>query len=74
MALKTGRDTSRHGDRCHICFRESCGGRLQGMHSHFLHPEVSHGLTCDGIPQVNLDQLNPHQMIDPSFCTLAMEA
>ena len=40
----------------------------------FLHPEVSHGLTCDGIPQVNLDQMNPRQMMDPSFCTLAMEA
>ena len=40
----------------------------------FLHPEVSHGLTCDGIPQVNLDQMNPRQMMDPSFCTLAMKA
>ena len=39
-----------------------------------LHPEVSHGLTYDGIPQVNLDQMNPRQMMDPSFCILAMEA
>jgi hypothetical protein len=25
----------------------------------FLHPETCHGLTNDGIPQVNIDQLNP---------------
>jgi hypothetical protein len=40
----------------------------------FSHPEVAHGLTGDGIPQVNLDQMNPRRMMDPSFCTLAMEA
>ena len=40
----------------------------------FSHPEVSHGLTCDGVPQVNLDQMNPRRMMDPSFCTVAMEA
>ena len=40
----------------------------------FSHPKVLHGLTCGGIPQVNLDQMNPRQMMDPSFCTLAMEA
>jgi hypothetical protein len=40
----------------------------------FSNPEVPHGLTCDGIPQVNLDQMNPRRMMDPSFCTLAMEA
>ena len=25
----------------------------------FSHPEIKHGLTNEGIPQVNLDQLNP---------------
>ncbi len=25
----------------------------------FSHPEIRHGLTNDGIPQVNIDQLNP---------------
>ena len=25
----------------------------------FLHPAIRHGLTNDGIPQINLDQLNP---------------
>jgi hypothetical protein len=25
----------------------------------FSHPEIHHGLTNDGIPQVNIDQLNP---------------
>ena len=40
----------------------------------FSHPEVSHGLTRNRIPQVNLDQMNPRHMMDPSFCTLAMEA
>jgi hypothetical protein len=25
----------------------------------FSHPEISHGVTNDGIPQVNIDQLNP---------------
>ena len=30
----------------------------------FSHPEVKHGLTYDGIPQVNLDQLNPRLMFD----------
>ena len=25
----------------------------------FSHPDIAHGLTNDGIPQVNLDQLNP---------------
>ena len=39
-----------------------------------LHPEVAHGLTSDGIHQVNLDQMNPRRMMDPSFCTLVMKA
>ena len=34
----------------------------------FSHPEVAHGLTYEGIPQVNLDQLNPKQM----FCAVTM--
>ena len=29
----------------------------------FSHPDISHGLTNDGIPQVNVNQLNPHDMI-----------
>ena len=32
----------------------------------FSHPEVKHGLTNEGIPQVNLDQLNPRRMF-PDF-------
>ena len=40
----------------------------------FFHPEVSHDLTCDDIPQVNLDQMNPRRMMDLSCYTLAMEA
>ena len=28
------------------------------------HPEVEHGITHDGIPQVNLDQSNPRHMMD----------
>ena len=30
----------------------------------FSHPEISHGLTADGIPQVNLDQINPRHMLE----------
>jgi hypothetical protein len=40
----------------------------------FSHPEVRQGLTCGGIPQVNLDQMNPRRMMDPSFYSVAMEA
>jgi hypothetical protein len=29
------------------------------MHPHFFPPEIQHGLSNDGIPQVNIDQLNP---------------
>ncbi|KAL9185818.1 hypothetical protein ACHAXT_003595 [Thalassiosira profunda] len=28
----------------------------------FSHPEIAHGLTNDGIPQVNVDQLNPRHL------------
>jgi hypothetical protein len=38
----------------------------------FSHPEVSHGLTGAGIPQVNLDQLNPRGMLRPTFCSATM--
>ena len=38
----------------------------------FSHPEVSHGLTDAGIPQVNLDQLNPRHMLRPTFCSATM--
>lgn len=30
----------------------------------FSHPEIKHGLTNDGIPQCNIDQLNPRLMFD----------
>ena len=30
----------------------------------FSHPEIKHGLTNDGIPQVSIDQLNPRLMFD----------
>jgi hypothetical protein len=30
----------------------------------FFHPEVHHGLTNKGIPQVTLDQLNPHLLFE----------
>ena len=29
----------------------------------FSHPEVKHGLTNTGIPQCNIDQLNPRLML-----------
>ncbi len=32
----------------------------------FSHPEIKHGLTNDGIPQVNLDQLNNRALLRPS--------
>ena len=38
----------------------------------FSHPEVSHGLTSSGIPQVNLDQMNPRGMLRPNFCSATM--
>ena len=28
----------------------------------FSHPEIAHGLTNDGIPQINVDQLNPRHL------------
>ena len=37
----------------------------------FSHPAVKHGLTNDGIPQVNLDQLNPRRMFH-EFATAGM--
>ena len=40
----------------------------------FLHPEVMPGLTSEGIPQVNLDQMNPRRMMDPSLCSVLLEA
>ena len=33
----------------------------------FSHPEVEHGNTNEGIPQVNLDQLNPRQLMDATY-------
>ena len=36
-------------------------------HLTFSHPEIRHGLTNDGIPQVNLDQLNPRHEFDDQF-------
>ena len=33
----------------------------------FSHPEVEHGITHDGIPQVNLNQLNPRHMMDDTY-------
>ena len=38
----------------------------------FLHPEVSQGLTNTGIPQINLDPMNPCRMMSPSFCSAMM--
>ena len=39
----------------------------------FSHPEVSHRITDAGIPQVNLDQLNPRDiMLRPEVCTVTM--
>ena len=38
----------------------------------FLHPGVSRGLTNTGIPQINLDQMNPRRMMSPSFCSATM--
>ena len=38
----------------------------------FSHPEVSPGLANDGIPQVNLGQMNPRHMMNPSFCSATM--
>jgi hypothetical protein len=32
----------------------------------FSHPKIQHGLTNDGIPQINIDQLNPKNLL-PSF-------
>ena len=32
----------------------------------FSHPEIQHGLTNDGIPQINIGQLNPKNLL-PSF-------
>ena len=29
----------------------------------FSHPEIQHGLSNDGIPQVNIDQLNPKNLL-----------
>ena len=37
-------------------------------------PKVPPGLTCNGIPQVNLDQMNPWMMMDPSFCSVELYA
>jgi hypothetical protein len=38
----------------------------------FLHPEVSNGLNNEGIPQVNLDQMNLGCMANPSLCAATM--
>ena len=42
-----------------LCLDESANTTLL-----FSHPAVEHGVTHDGIPQVNLDQLNPRDMMD----------
>ena len=39
----------------------------------FSHLEVLPGLTCNGIWQVNLDQMNPRMMTDTSFCSLELQ-
>jgi len=37
----------------------------------FAHPEVAQGLTNEGIPQVNLDQMNPrHMFVKPTIRTV----
>ena len=33
----------------------------------FSHPEIKYGLTNDGIPQLNVDQLNPRNMFQDFF-------
>ena len=38
----------------------------------FLHPEVLRGFTNTGIPQINLDQMNPQRMMSPAFCSATM--
>ena len=47
------------------------GGSDKGMLT-FSHPEVSHGLTYEGIPHVNLDMMNPRRMMDIKFCSVTM--
>ncbi|KAL7526038.1 hypothetical protein ACHAXR_001283, partial [Thalassiosira sp. AJA248-18] len=40
----------------------------------FAHPEIKHGLTNKGIPQVNLDQLNPRLMLHEHLDSLNLPA
>ena len=50
-----------------------CGGTsANSCQLTFSYPEVSHGLTNTGIPQVNLDQLNPRGILRPMFCSATM--
>jgi len=37
----------------------------------FSHPEIAHGLTNDGIPQINVGQLNPRHLFDVGELNLA---
>ena len=56
-----------------ICALAKCGDTsAKSCQLMFSHPEVSHGLTDTGIPQVNLDQLNPRNMLRPTFFSAKM--
>ena len=48
-------------------FQRLCNEKTANATLVFSHPEVEHGITNEGIPQVNLDQLNPRQMMDPTY-------
>ena len=47
-----------------LAFAELCFNQSKSCTLTFSHSEIKHGLTHDGIPQVNLDQLNPRLMFD----------
>ena len=49
-----------------VCMREAHHSGREKCTLVFSHPDVSHGLTNDGILQVNIDQMNPRQLFQKS--------
>ena len=43
----------------HTALDHAVTNRDKTCHLLFAHPEIQHGLTNDGIPQINIDQMNP---------------
>ena len=60
-----GTPVSTHAEARQV-FAALASSRVTSCSLLFSHPEIKHGLTNDGIPQINLDQLNNRLLLRPN--------